>query len=247
MGERKDHEVLVAEADFGWVNDESDVRGLSEVQLEAMTRKFGSVNDDIRAELRKRLPDAYRGFIKKAKYEISRSVPAPDGKTVKPSTAVSRDLKRINKAVEGLEQVLGSVDPATKDWIGLFFEGRGIRTENGSIMDFELLRRRLDFDFGLLVAAAREGEGLSARGPSNAATKDLIRRLANLWERAHGTLPTSDKGRGNRDQEPFLELCRTVHSIGRSELTEAGYHLGVGTLTRVVSDVLKQMKNEATS
>ncbi|MEW9921833.1 hypothetical protein AB2B41_19675 [Marimonas sp. MJW-29] len=237
-------EVLSAEADFGWV---AEVQGLSEEQLEDVIGSFGCKDEETHAELRKLVPDAYRSFIQRAKFESSRHAPTLGENSIKPSTAVSRDLKRIGKAVEQLEQVLDTLDPATNDWFRLFQDERCIQAEDAISHDFELLRRQLDWPLGVLLAASREGESLSIRGPSNAATKDLIRRMANLWWRAHGALPIAGKGRGNRDQDPFLELCRIVHGVGRSELSEAGYHIGIGSLTRVVYDVLKQMKSRADS
>jgi hypothetical protein len=64
MKEPRDDEELTGIADYGWVNDMSEPMGLSGEKLDDLIARFGCSDEDMKAELRKRLPDAYKSFVK---------------------------------------------------------------------------------------------------------------------------------------------------------------------------------------
>jgi hypothetical protein len=69
-----------------------------------------------------------------------------------------------------------------------------------------------------------------------------VERLAGCWEICHGKPPTNDKGRDRQD-DPFLELCRKMASIADAKIKAKGVRLGSLNLSGIVDDVIEKRRS----
>jgi hypothetical protein len=164
-------------------------------------------------------------------------------KAPKPSTIIEREMKQVEKACAMLDAQLAGLDPRTRIWLDQHLNELALRGDNNERVGLRHLEKQIQRPIETLIFAAHSAEGLATSGPNNMALRIMVERLADCWEIYHGKPPTNDKGRDRQD-DPFLELCREMASIADAKIKEKGVRLGSLNLSGVVGNVIEKRHSQ---
>ena len=214
---------------------------LTESEMDCLAAKFGEFENVAEFDLRAAFNWYFRKLMDMAIEERFHEIDSRlTKKRLKLSTTVARDMKRIQEACEKLDAELSKMDPATRTWLDQLLSMNRPKDDSGQGLRFRALEEQIDQPMNFLIHAAHKAENLASSGPNNAALRIMVENLAFCWEKCHGSLPTTDKGRG-RQEDPFLELCREMAGIVHARLKVKGGQLGALQLSGIVADVLKKI------
>jgi len=243
-------ERVVEQNNSGWTADQT--LNMSENELDRLIESFGLVAADVGIQLKPRLERLFRMFVVQASIER----PALDtpsaadvgnrntqNKTAKASTIALRELRELEAGLEAFEGSLVGLSAYSKSALNVAFEEMGTKSASGAMYSIGRLKEDLLPFVDQLFGALREIDVQPVRGPSNVAIHNLVEALVVVWADVHGVLPTTDKGRGNRD-DPFLALCQNFVQIAEPKIKELGGALGTRNLSGIVSQIVQ--KNRAT-
>ena len=118
----------------------------------------------------------------------------------------------------------------------------GVTGDNNERVRLRHLETQISRPLETLIFTARAAEGLTKAGPDNIAVRMMVEALAGCWEICHRKLPTTDKGRGRRD-ETFLELCQKMARFADVKLQAKGVRLGTLKLSGIADEVLKERRS----
>ncbi len=220
-------------------------RTLTDSEFDCLLSHLCEFGNLTKSEMRPFFDRHFQIFIDMATEERFRERDGHLEKVPKPTTIVAREMKQLLKACENLDGQLARLKPVTRTWIDQHLKEIGAEDENGGRVRLRDLEKHLNRPIDLLVFSARKAEDIASRGPNNAALKAMIEGLAYCWERYHGGPPTTDKGRGLKD-DPFLELCKEMARIGDTRLKVKGGRLGSLQLSGLVAEVVKNLSSKAT-
>lgn len=224
-----------------WADDPE--QSLSKVEFERVLTYFGKTIETCSPKFEISLRTNFQTFVADVESERFREKNGRLVSVEKPSTIVEKEMKKLNKACIELESQLANLDPATKNWIDELLREKGFTRENNAPQRLRHLDDQISRPVELLIGLARYAEGLASPGPDNTVIKEKINFLANCWEICHGNPPSTDKGRGQRD-DPFLALCQEIAQITDAKLKAKGGRLGTLNWSGLVSDVLKQRRSQ---
>jgi hypothetical protein len=205
-----DREIL-DELDCGWIDDPRFA--LESIELSRILEYFEVCDDVERAVLPHAIRRIFRRFVSQVLQERFREGREGLEPASKPSTIAARELMKLQVACENLEACLAGIDPAAEAFLDRYLETQGVTDEGGKTISFKSLAKLFAWRFDHLIFAAQLAGDQTSRGPANVAQRQMIESFANWWEVCTGELPTSDRGRGRRD-DPFLDLCQEVTQIG---------------------------------
>ena len=231
-----DRAILESPMAAVWANDPK--RTLTIAELDRMLRHFGEFEKASESDLQSAINWLFGTFIDMATKERIRGSAGRLKQVPKPSTIVARQMQQVQKACENLDEQIAQLDPVTRTWLDQHFEEIGVKDESDHRVRLRDLEKRISWPIDQLIYAAHNAEGIASHGPSNIALRVMVEGMVDCWEKCHDRPPTTDKGRGRRE-DPFLELCQEMARIADSRLREKGGGLGSLKLSGLVADVLK--------
>lgn len=224
-----------------WANDPEQT--LTESELDRVLSYFSESERADDPDLRRSLGWRFQAFMINAEKERFIEVDGKLQQVSKPSTRIERDIKKLHKAGDALYQKFSELDAVSKTWLGQFLlegdsSGTGSAHQKLSELDDRIFYLAQD-----LALAVREVDGQVASGPNNVALRIMIEELAERWEICYGKAPTTDKGKGLRD-DPFLKLCQEMAAMAQSRLKAKGGSLGTLKLGGLVANVLEKRRTK---
>ncbi|MGJ5621383.1 hypothetical protein [Sulfitobacter sp. MF3-043] len=235
-----DHDFLKS-GEALWLDDPE--QSLTDAELGRVMEHFSASDNFNDPQLPRSIKWQFQSFVVMAMNEGYRERGGKLEKVSKPSTIVEREMEQLTKAGAKFYEKFAGLDPVTKNWLRQLSKVDGVEYDSIGRDRFRDLDDRL---FGLvkdLVLTARSADGITSRGPNNLALREMVDWLAGCWEICHGMPPTTDKGRGRRD-EAFLELCQDVAKIAHAKLKAKGGGLTTLKLPFIVDEVIKNRAAE---
>jgi hypothetical protein len=226
-----------------WADDTEE--NLTETELEGVLAFFAESENAQDPELRLSLKMQFQEFFDMVSRESSLPPNGKLKKPQKPSTIIQNEMKRLLEACEVFDKQLAGLNPVTQTWLDQHFEEHRITGAEHRPYQLRDLQTSVYRTIDLLVHAAREAEGIASRGPKNTALDFMIENLAICWEKSHGSIPITDKGRGRRS-EPFLDLCQMMARIAHERLKVNGGGLKSLKLDGIVDKVLTKQRSQST-
>ncbi len=224
-----------------WANDPEQT--LMESELDRVLSYFVESKNADDPDLRQSLGWQFQDFIVNVVKEGFLEVDGKLQKAPKPSTRIEREVTKLGKAGEALYEQFSKLDAVSKTWLGQYLRASDPSTKNSARKKFKELDDRIYYLAQDLTLAVRAVDGQVTPGPNNVALRSMIEELAGRWEICHGEPPTTDKGRGRRD-DPFLELCQEMAGMAQSRLKAKGGNLGTRQLSGLVADVLEKRRSK---
>jgi len=227
-----------------WADDPEEALTASELD-----RVLSYFNESKRADdpdLRRSLGWQFQTFVANVVRERFIEVDGKLQNVSKPSTRIEHDIKKLNKASDALYQQFSKLDAVSKTWLGQYLLASDPSSTGSAHQKFRELDDRILYLAQDLALAVRAVDGQVAPGPNNVALRCMIEELAACWKICYGEPPTTDKGRGRRD-DPFLELCQEVAGMAQSKLKAKGGNLGTRQLSGLVADVLQKQRQNSPS
>jgi hypothetical protein len=217
-------------------------QNLTEPELDHVLEYFGASETAEDPNLRSSLQMQFQEFMVMVLDGGFREKEGRLEKASKPSTIIKREMKQVETACAKLDAQLAGLDQMTRNWLDQQLEEIGVTGDNNAPVRLRHLEAQIQRPIETLIFAARAAEGITLRGPNKIAERILVERLADCWEIYHRKLPTTDKGRGRRD-ETFLELCQKMARFAHVKLQAKGAELGTLNLSGIVADVLKERRS----
>jgi hypothetical protein len=216
---------------------------LTEAELDHLLEYFGASKTAKDPELRFWIKVDFQRFMENVIDERFREKEGVLQKGPKSSTIIKREMKQVEKACAKLDAQLAGLDPMTRIWIDQHLNELGVRGDNNELVGLRHLEKQIQRPIETLIFAAHSAEGLAKLGPDNMALRIMVERLADFWEIYHGKPPTNHNGRDRQD-DPFLELCRKMASIADAKIKAKGVRLGSLNLSGIVGKVLKKRHSQ---
>ena len=242
-----DRDILASDAAL-WADDPE--QNLTEAELDHLLEYFRESECAGDPRLRSSVKRQFQIFMAMAEKERPRVQDARPRnvedahpkKVSKPSTIVENKMKRLLKACEVLDKQLTELDPVVRTWTNQYLKAIDARDNENKRVRLRHIVEQISGPLDNLISAARSAEGLAKKGPDNIAVRMMVEALADCWEICHRKLPTTDKGRGRRD-ETFLELCQKMARFAHVKLQAKGAELGTLKLSGIADDVLKERRS----